>query len=323
MTAVVAMALVLGAGAAAVAVERRLAGGGAAESVGQLPPRLPRSHQALTAPTSTPPPAPDSTPVTRPPTTPPRTTTPPPTSSSPASAPTTAPTTSVPPPPSGQPLSGKTIVIDPGHQLGNSTHLAEIDKLVNAGGFMKPCNTTGTATNGGFPEATFNWDVAVALRSQLEAEGARVVMTRNANSTSLWGPCVDARGQLGNEVHADALISIHGDGADSQYRGFFVIEPGYLRGWTDDIYDSSKQFGADVHAGLVGAGAVVANDYGGTGYSVRTDLGTLNWSDIPAVMVELGNMRNATDAEHMTSSTYRSDVYARGLASGITTYLGG
>jgi N-acetylmuramoyl-L-alanine amidase len=213
-------------------------------------------------------------------------------------------------------------VIDPGHQLGNSTHLSEIDTLVNAGGFMKPCNTTGTATDAGFPEATFTWDVALDLRARLEAEGARVVLTRTANSTALWGPCVDVRGRLGNQVHADALISIHGDGAASEYRGYFVIEPGYLKGWTDDIYQTSHQFGADVHAGLASAGAVIANDYGGTGYSIRSDLGTLNWSNIPAVMVELGNMRSATDAAHMTSSSYRDDVYARGLALGITTYLG-
>src|SRR4249919_3513795 len=66
-----------------------------------------------------------------------------------------------------KPLAGKTIVIDPGHQLGNSRHLAQINRPVNAGGFMKPCNTTGTATNGGFPEATLNWDVAILLRARL------------------------------------------------------------------------------------------------------------------------------------------------------------
>ncbi len=225
------------------------------------------------------------------------------------------------PPQARKALAGKTIVLDPGHQLGNSSHLSEIDKLVNGGGFMKACNTTGTATDSGFPEATFAWDVAVALRARLESAGATVVMTRDSNSASAWGPCVDARGRLGNQVHADAVLSIHGDGADPAYRGFFVIRPGLLRGWTDDIYRSSRRLGVAVHSGLVGAGATVANDYGGTGYSVRTDLGTLNWSNVPVVMVELGNMRNASDAAHMTSPTYRDTVYARGLATGLTSFL--
>lgn len=146
-------------------------------------------------------------------------------------------------------------------------------------------------------------------------------MTRSENSVDAWGPCVDVRGRVGNQVRADAAISIHGDGADASYRGFFVIMPGLRNGWTDDIYASSRELGADVHAGLTTAGAVVANDYGGTGYSVRTDLGTLNWSDVPIVMVELGNMRNPVDAAHMTSTSYRSTVYARGLALGLTRYV--
>ena len=74
------------------------------------------------------------------------------------------------------------------------------------------------------------------------------------------------------------------------------------------------------YGGLVARGVTIANDYGGSGYSTRTDLGTLNWSNVPIVMVELGNMRNATDAGHMTSSAYRNYRYSRGLALGVTRY---
>ena len=58
-----------------------------------------------------------------------------------------------------RPLAGMVVAIDPGHQLGNSRHLGQINRLVWVG-LWKPCNTTGTATNGGFPEATFTWRVA-------------------------------------------------------------------------------------------------------------------------------------------------------------------
>ena len=168
-----------------------------------------------------------------------------------------------------KPLAGKTIVIDPGHQLGNSRHPAQINRLVNAGGFKKPCNTTGTSTNGGFPESTFAFDVATLLRSRLQAEGAKVYLTRYTNSLSRWGPCVDVPGRFGNRMHADAAISIHGDGADSTYHGFFVIMPGKLPGWTDDIYASSRLMGAAVHGGLTHFGVTIANDYGGQGDTAR------------------------------------------------------
>jgi N-acetylmuramoyl-L-alanine amidase len=217
------------------------------------------------------------------------------------------------------PLAGRTVAIDPGHQLGGGRHPRQINRLVWVG-FWKPCNTSGTATNGGFPEATFTWRVAVALRARLQALGATVRMTRTANSYDLWGPCVDKRGEFGAKVHADVEISLHGDGAASSVHGFFVIRPGLRKGYTDDIFNSSRHFATFVHDGLLRAGFHRSTSYGGDGYDVRRDLGTLNMADVPTVMVELGNMRNAAEARCMTSGTCRGR-YADGLAAGIRGYL--
>jgi N-acetylmuramoyl-L-alanine amidase len=111
------------------------------------------------------------------------------------------------------PLAGRTIVIDPGHQLGNHNFPRKINRLVPAGGFKKPCNTTGTATNGGFPEATFTWRVSRLLKERLQRLGAKVRLTRHANRQDEWGPCVDVRGRDGNRLPADLKLSIHGDGS--------------------------------------------------------------------------------------------------------------
>ena len=217
------------------------------------------------------------------------------------------------------PLAGRTIAIDPGHQLGNSSHLAEINRLVWVG-IWKPCNTTGTATNGGFPEATFAWRTSLALKRRLEALGATVRLTRTTNSTDDWGPCVGTRGRFGAKVGADLEISLHGDGAAAATHGFFVIRPGLRAGWTDDILGRSRALALRVRAGLVGAGFGVSTAYGGDGLDVRRDLGTLNAADVPTVMVELGNMRNAGDARCMTSATCRGR-YANGLADGVLAQL--
>lgn len=217
------------------------------------------------------------------------------------------------------PLAGTVVAIDPGHQLGNSRHLARINRRVWVG-LWKPCNTTGTATNGGFPEATFTWRVAKALRARLQSFGATVRLTRTANSYDLWGPCINTRGRFGARVHADVEISLHGDGAAAGTHGFFVIRPGWRKGYTDDIYATSRRFSRAVHAGLLGAGFRSSTAYGGDGYDVRRDLGTLNMSDVPTVMVELGNMRNRGDARCMTSKACRGR-YATGLARGIRAFL--
>jgi N-acetylmuramoyl-L-alanine amidase len=218
-----------------------------------------------------------------------------------------------------RPLAGKVVAIDPGHQLGNSQHTRQINRMVWVG-LWKPCNTTGTSTNSGYPEATLAWGVATALRDRLEALGATVRMTRTSNSTSLWGPCVDTRGRFGARVHADVEISIHGDGAAPRTRGFFVIRPGRRKGYTDDIHRSSSTLSTQVHHGLVTDGFRPSNAHGGDGYDIRRDLGTLNMADVPTVMVELGNMRNAADARCMRSATCRGR-YAAGLSAGIRGYL--
>jgi N-acetylmuramoyl-L-alanine amidase len=221
------------------------------------------------------------------------------------------------------PLGGRVVVIDPGHQLGNHNFPRRINRQVPAGGFEKPCNTTGTATNGGYPEATFAWQVSKLLEARLEALGATVRLTRTTNRQDRWGPCVDARGRAGNQVRADLKISVHGDGSyTSGARGFHVVAPTDRRPWTHDIYRTSKRLAVDTRAALRARGLPVANYIaGGDGLDLRSDLGTLNLSDVPTVMVELGNMRNPTDAHRMTSRAGRQ-TYVRGLADAVRRFLG-
>lgn len=217
------------------------------------------------------------------------------------------------------PLAGRVVAVDPGHQLGNSRFPARVERQVWVG-LWKPCNTTGTATGAGFPEATFAWRVSRRLQARLEAVGATVRLTRTTNSRDDWGPCIDSRGRFGAEVGADVTVSVHGDGAAPATRGFFVVRPGLREGYTDDIVTPSRRLAARVRSGLLGAGFAASSAYGGDGLDVRRDLGTLNMSDVPTVVVELGNMRNAADARCMTSAACR-DRHARGLAAGVRAFL--
>ncbi len=223
-------------------------------------------------------------------------------------------------------LDGRVVVIDPGHQLGNRNFPRRTSRLVPAGGFRKACNTTGTATNGGYPEASLTWHVALRLRERLRALGAEVRMTRHSNRPDRWGPCVDERGRAGNRLDdgraADLKISIHADGAYARgAHGFHVIAPPDRRPWTHDIYRSSRRLALATRAALVDRGLTRATYVaGGDGLDVRRDLGTLNLSDVPVVMVELGNMRHPRDAATMTSAPGR-ERYARALAAAVRRFL--
>jgi N-acetylmuramoyl-L-alanine amidase len=220
------------------------------------------------------------------------------------------------------PLRSITIALDPGHQLGNHHFPRQTNALVPAGGYSKPCNTTGAATDSGVAEATVNFRVARAVKRRLTRLGARVLMTRTTNSERQWGPCVDARGRFGKQVGARLTVSLHADGAPASARGFHVIAPAKRAPWTTDIADASLRLATALRDGLT-SGGVPRSTYigGGTALDVRGDLGTLNMSDVPAAMIEMGNLRNAGDASRMTTRAGKAR-YARAVVRGIRAYLG-
>ena len=56
------------------------------------------------------------------------------------------------------------------------------------------------------------------------------------------------------------------------------------------------------------------------GIQPRDDLAGINLSTIPKVFVECANMRNAADAELVTSPAWQARA-ARAIATGLTTFL--
>lgn len=219
------------------------------------------------------------------------------------------------------PLAGKLILLDPGHQLGNSNprFRKQMAQTRFNGTIVKGCNTTGTATNSGFPEATFNWRVANRLKKQLEAAGARVEMTRSTNSYDAWGPCVWNRAKKANRLGADVMLSIHADGAPSSGSGFFLLAPGLVKGWTEDVVKPGRRLANAMIAGMTDAGAPPSNYVSGQ-LIVSKDTTGLNFSNVPTVTVELGNMRNAQDARRMTSAAGQRQ-YADWLYAGLKRYF--
>ncbi|MCF2125392.1 N-acetylmuramoyl-L-alanine amidase [Strepomyces sp. STD 3.1] len=223
------------------------------------------------------------------------------------------------------PLEGKVVVIDPGHNPGNFQHTSEINRKVNVGTHWKECDTTGTATNAGYPEAKFTLDVAHRLRTLLEEQGATVKLTQDGDRS--YGPCVDERARIGNEADADAAISIHADGSGAGNRGFHVILPGAVRDGDADtraIVAPSAELGERVAGNFVRAtGSAPSNYVGdGTGLVTRTDLGGLNLSTVPKVFIECGNMRDDEDVALLTSGTWRQKA-AQGMSEGIVSFLRG
>ncbi|MBX6384471.1 MAG: N-acetylmuramoyl-L-alanine amidase [Microbispora sp.] len=221
-----------------------------------------------------------------------------------------------------KPLTGKVVVIDPGHNGGNFRHTREINQLVDILTEKKACDTTGTSTNDGYSEAAFTWDVSQRLAKLLRAQGATVKLTRTNNTG--WGPCITERAAIGNKAHADAAISIHGDGAPPSAHGFHVIMPKRAPGLpVNKVIAESAALGKKVRDAFhEGTGLPYSTYIGSKALNYRSDLGGLNLSTVPKIFIECGNMRNATEAAKFKNKAFRQRI-AESLAKGIAAYLTG
>ncbi|NMI01587.1 N-acetylmuramoyl-L-alanine amidase [Pseudonocardia acidicola] len=210
------------------------------------------------------------------------------------------------------------VVLDPGHNGGNASNPQVINQPVPDGrGGTKSCNTTGTATDTGYSEHAFNWDVAQRVSALLTQRGIRVALTR-PDDTGV-GPCVDERGAAGAKDGADAVVSIHADGSAPANHGFHVA-------YSDPPLNAAQSGPAHTLAAalrdrLRDAGFPVSDYIGRDGLSPRPDLAGLNLSTRPAALVECANMRNPQEAALVSSPDGRAR-YAAAIAAGIEAFLG-
>ena len=219
-----------------------------------------------------------------------------------------------------EPLAGKVVGIDPGHDGLNGSAPAVIDQPVFNGTGYEPCDTTGTATDGGYTEAQYNFNVATYLEADLEAEGATVVLTRSSNDGV--GPCVTTRAAIINNAHADVAIDIHADGGPPGGRGFTILEP-VADGPNDAVIASSAAFASVLRAAFLAGTPMPVSDYDGVdGLLPRNDLAGLNLTTVPKVLIECGNMRNATDAALLVTPSFQQAA-AAAMAQAITEFLTG
>ncbi len=240
------------------------------------------------------------------------------TTTAPTTTTTTVPATTT-TPPAGS-LTGRIIVIDPGHNGRNYQHLDEINQIIDIGNGTKACNTTGTATDDGYPEATLNWELALVTKVRLEALGATVVLTRQDNDG--WGPCITERAAIGNRNQADAVVSIHADGGPVDGRGFHVIYPATIDGLTDDIAEPSLRLAEALRESFQATGMPISDYTASDGLSRRSDLGGLNLSDVPVVFLEAGNMKNAADVALLLDPDFR-EKEADAIAAALVSFLSG
>lgn len=153
------------------------------------------------------------------------------------------------------------VCIDPGH-----------------GGMDPGCDHEGRK------ESDDNWKLAQALKTEMEAAGMEVVMTREDNDTKVF---LKDRVAIANASGADYFISLHRNKGDG-----YGIET-----WmTANAGRATETLTENVHNAIVGAG--VQRDRGiktGTETGEGSDYYVIGNTTMPACLIEFGFINNAED----------------------------
>lgn len=212
------------------------------------------------------------------------------------------------------PLDGRLVVVDPGH---NGLNFQYGDAYREDSPYL--CNSTGSTATNGVPEYEINWAIGQALTVMLNRLGANVLLTHEDNEG--FGPCADERGALARDNPSAALISIHADGSTTGGSGIHIIHPAAHPNLSAESVAQSKVLALLTRDELLAVGARPSNYVGTNGTHQRDDLANLNTANRPAILVELGNIRNPIDARLLTEKPSQQ-VIAAALARALLRFFG-
>lgn len=184
-------------------------------------------------------------------------------------------------------LNGKIIVIDPGH--GGS----------NPG-----------ATQYGMRESDNNLAVGLKLKKLLEDSGAKVIMTRDTDSSVAEEGVqlkqeLQARVDLVDTNNADVFISLHTNANDN------TDVHGAMTFYYNDM---SKILANDIQISLIKL--TKATDKG----TEKENFYVLRNNEVPAVLIEMGFITNENEAIKLNDDIYRNELVS-GIYRGIVNYF--
>lgn len=207
--------------------------------------------------------------------------------------------------------NNRVIVIDPGHQgKGNST----TEALGPGSSVMKAKVTTGaTGVSSKKTESQINLDIGLKLKDELQARGYTVIMTRTSQNVDISN---QQRAQIGNSNQAAAVIHLHCDSSSNgTAKGAHTIAISKNNPYCSGLYSASSLLAQKVIQAYCAATGITNR-----GVSYRDDLTGLNWSEVPAIYIEMGFLSNANEDQLLADNTFQYQC-AKGMANGIDQYF--
>lgn len=210
--------------------------------------------------------------------------------------------------------NGKKVTIDPGHQ-GSNVDMSALEPSAPGSSEMKPKASTGTQGRfTGVPEYELTLNISKQLRTELEARGYEVVLTREDNDTAISN---SERATLAYESGSDIFVRIHADGNDSSsVNGAMTMVPSANNAYVGNLHDACQALGQAVIDEYCSATGIKNN-----GVQIFDNMTGINWSKIPVIILEMGFMTNQSDDENMQNPEFQVQM-VQGIANGIDKYFG-
>lgn len=206
----------------------------------------------------------------------------------------------------------QTVVLDPGH---SAVVASGTEPLGPGSTENKAADTSGTSgTVSGLAEYELTLTVSQKLRTELQNRGYTVLMTRESNDVPV--SCIE-RADVANNSDADAFVRIHANGSeDSSAKGAMTICITPDNPYYPALYEQARAL-SDCIINNLSEVTGCEND----GVWETDSMSGNNWSQVPAMIVEMGYMTNPEEDALMATDDYQNKI-VKGIADGIDQYFG-
>lgn len=203
------------------------------------------------------------------------------------------------------------IVINAGHQKEGNNQKEQIGPDSSDYKAKVSYGATGTYTK--IRESETVLDIAKQLKKELESKGYIVYMTRTSQDVNISNK---ERAILANNKKADAVISLHCDSSDNKnVTGAHTISIARDNKYCPGLYNEGKILAESIISEYCKTTGIKNR-----GVSYRNDLTTLNWSEVPSVMLEMGFVSNKEEDILLNTSSFQKKI-VRGIVNGMDLYF--
>lgn len=205
----------------------------------------------------------------------------------------------------------KLIVLNAGHQKVQDKNQEPLGPGSSETKNRVTSGTRGVVT--GMYEYELNLLMAEKLEKRLLEEGFSVKMVRTSHEVSLSNK---ERAEMANAWGADLYISIHANGSEnSKERGILTIYPSKDNPFVSHLSEESRRLSELLHDAMVEKTGAIP-----VGAVAMDHMVSLNWSEVPATIIEMGYMSNRQEDVLLSEEAYQAKL-VEGMVEGIKAYF--